>query len=211
MKNKYASLGLLLILFCGSPTVLSCEDSYDLIRNHYNSQLLIETEIKRLSADYTKDFEDTIVALDLSQESSIRSIYENIEKTTKAYFETGTEYMNIVVEEYEDNLYENIERQYEVHPNIENYKETLKKYEEVNLETMKLLYEMDVIGEKMIIEFAEAIGLQTMDQETYIRNYIDDFSKYNELNEEYAKKYEEYLVVENTFYQMNLEISCSED
>ena len=90
-------------------------------------------------------------------------------------------------------------------------KDALIEYEKINLRTMKILYDKDAIGQKMIIEFAEALGLQEISLEDYLKEYLDDFSDYNNLGEDYSIEYDEYLKIESKFYNLNSSTICNEN
>tara|TARA_X000000950_G_C13778632_1_gene604118 strand:+ start:385 stop:1011 length:627 start_codon:yes stop_codon:yes gene_type:complete len=207
MKIKQIFLISLISLAC-SPTVLSCEDSYQLVRNHYNTQLLLEGEIKDLAINYQNDFENTIVSIDFENKDSALYVFDNLERLAPTYLETDTDYMENLIEIYEDNLFD--DREYKIHENILQMKDALIEYEKLNLRTMKILYEKDAIGQKMIIEFAEALGLQEISLEDYLKEYLDDFSDYNNLGEDYSIEYDEYLKIESKFYNLNSSTTCNE-
>jgi hypothetical protein len=197
-----------LFSFCSTASVLNCAESYEIVRDHYNSQLMNEWEIKEFSENYDKEFGATMGVLDLSDESTYEYVLVNIESLAPTYMSTSVIEITDLIEDYEDNFFD--KSSFELHPNIADYADMLIAYEKLNLESMKFLNEMDAIGEVMVVEFIEAFAYQEMDFFDWYDKYIEDFERYNLLGSQYEEQRIEYLEVENSFYEMNTPNICDD-
>lgn len=209
--KKYLVIFLItsfLFSFCSTASVLSCEESYEIVRDHYNSQLINESAIKKSSENYGNEYGLTMAALDFNEESTFEYVFINIESLAPTYLSTSVSEISNLIEYYEDNLFD--KSLFELHPNISDFADILITYEKLNLELMNLLNKMDAIGEIMIVEFIEAFALQEIEFDDWMDKYLEDFGRYNLLGLEYEEKRIEWLEVENSFYEMNTLNICDD-
>ncbi|MDA7543879.1 hypothetical protein N8814_04990 [Acidimicrobiia bacterium] len=211
--KKYLVIFLIasfLFSFCSTASVLSCAESYEIVRDHYNSQLINEVAIKKTSENYDNEFGATMGVLDLSDESTYEYVLVNIESLAPTYMSTSVSEITDLIEDYEDKIFFFDKSSFEFHPNIADYADMLIAYEKLNLESMKILNEMDAIGEVMVVEFIEAFAYQEMDFFDWYDKYIEDFERYNLLGSQYEEQRIEYLEVGNSFYEMNTPNICDD-
>ncbi|MCH1525675.1 MAG: hypothetical protein L7S06_04785 [Candidatus Actinomarina sp.] len=197
-----------LFSFCSTTSVLSCAESYEIVRDHYNSQLINEVAIKKTSENYGNEYEATMAALDFNEGSTFEYVIVNIEDLAPTYMSTSVSEISDLIENYEDNLFD--KSSFELHPNIADFDDVLIAYEKLNLESMKILNEMDAIGELMVIEFMEAFAYQEFEFDDWMEKYLEDFGRYNLLGSQYEEQRIEYLEVENSFYEMNTPNICDD-
>ena len=209
--RKYLVIFLIasfLFSFCSTESVLSCAESYEIVRDHYNSQLINEVAIKKTSENYDKEFGATMGVLDLNDESTYEYVFVNVESLAPTYMSTSVSEITDLIKYYEDNFFD--KSLFELHPNIADYADMLIAYEKLNLESMEILNEMNAIGEVMVVQFMEAFAYQEMDFFDWYDKYIEDFERYNLLGSQYEEQRIEYLEVENSFYEMNTPNICDD-